>query len=46
MVLDIIINHGMEPTIIQDPGHGDLISDIRHISDGVLVGDIVRAGLV
>ena len=41
----IIINHGTEPTIIQDPGHGDLILAIHHISDGVSVGDIVQAGL-
>jgi hypothetical protein len=43
---DIIISHGSEHTIIQGPGHGDLISDIHHISDGVSDGDIVQAGLV
>lgn len=45
-VPDIIINHGTEHTIIQDPGHGDLISDIHLTSDGVSVGDTVQAGLV
>ena len=46
MVPGIIINHGMEPTIIPDPGPGDLISAIRPISVGDLAGDIVQAGLV
>jgi hypothetical protein len=42
----IIISHGMELTIIRDPGHGVLILDIHPISDGVSVGDTVQAGLV
>lgn len=42
----ITISHGTEHTIIQDPGPGDLISDIHPILDGVSVGDIVLAGLV
>ena len=46
MVRGITTSHGMALIIIQDPGPGDLISDIHHISDGVSVGDIVRAGLV
>lgn len=43
---DIIINPGTVRIIIPDRGHGDLTSDIHHISDGALVGDTVRAGLV
>ena len=43
---DSIISDGTAHIIIPDPGHGDLISDIHLISDGALVGDIARVGLV
>ena len=43
---DFIMPHGMALIIIQDPGHGDLISVILPISDGDLVGDTAPTGLV
>jgi hypothetical protein len=44
--LDIITHPGMALIIIPDPGPGDLILDIHHISDGASAGDIVQDGLV
>ena len=44
MVPDSTTPHGMALIIIQDPGHGDLILDIPHISVGDLAGVIVPVG--
>src|SRR5450755_3447967 len=41
---DSIMLPGMGLIIIQDPGHGDLILDTLHISDGDLAGAIVPVG--
>ena len=50
MEQDTIMHPGMEPTIIQDHGHGDSISLIHHTMAGDLAGDsagvILKAGLV
>jgi hypothetical protein len=42
---DFTMTPGLDPTIIQGPGHGDSISAITPGLDGVLDSDIVMAGL-